>query len=145
MVMESTNALSDDLSMLATKMKTLAASIGGIRAHRGPMQSESESGRSGHCRTPWEHSGQCWGSEWHHWVAEVSLVDSRKLAALNATLMKGNGQEMGEIWREHCPRLAYWPIYTQNILYTVSKSLNQCSGEISGALRLRSPIRLPYQ
>ena len=33
MVMESTNALSDDLSMLVTKMTTLAASIEGIRAY----------------------------------------------------------------------------------------------------------------
>jgi hypothetical protein len=71
----------------------------------------------------------------------MSPVDSRELAAPNATGMKGNGQEMREIQREHCPRLAYGPIYTQNILYTVSKSSGQCSGEISGAPRLRSDLR----
>ena len=52
MVMESTNALSDDLPTLATKMTTLAASIGGIGAYRGPMRPGCESGRSGSRRTP---------------------------------------------------------------------------------------------
>ena len=97
MVMESTNALSNDLPTLATKMTTLAASIGGIGAYRGPMRLGCESGRSGSRRTPWERSGRCLGSEQRRWVVERSPVDSRELAAPNATLMKGNRQEMGEI------------------------------------------------
>ena len=78
-------------------LTTLAASIGGIGAYRGPMRLGCESGRSGSHRTPWERSGRCWGSEWRRWVVERSPVDSRELAAPNATPMKGNGQEMGEI------------------------------------------------